>query len=269
MVKRHKTDQHLVQAYQSPYTNELFSLNRKGAFEKHLRAEEKIASDRLKAAEHRQTRLRVLATIRHTATCMEDVVQALKNLPSDLGDYYRKDARCVPNQKDRYAWAFTLAGNMVLKAQSITHECPLGETTNWGGLDEKRSTSVVGLSGQVKENLNYLFSEAKRESGIAVSNSQFVLFAADWPFVAKMALTEAFNKTIHVPNTPRKSSSASTSNETNRKRLWADINAYSMAYVGMPYNDLSDLRDTLGLTIDNLNDMMKPMHKPKTVLRVQ
>ena len=262
MAKKNSIEQHLVQAYQSPYNQQLFSLGNKGDFEKHLREEARFERGRNKAAEDKKKRLDLWTTLRHTATCVEDLPGLLSDLPPELGAYYRKNAFFKSSGNDD--WVFTPEGKTTLAAESTTHASPLGQPTNWAGQDKTRPVYLLGLSGRTKENLNYNFSEAKRESGIEACNNVFVLFADDWPFVAKMALAAAFAKTIKVPEKHRPYNAVDSGVTQDYKRFWEDINKYSIAHVGMSYEELRGMRDTLGLTAGDLKSMITSHEAQKT-----
>ena len=255
MTKKSDISQHLVQAYQSPYNNELFPLDKREAFEKHLRHEARIAKERASAQAATDERKRQWAVLRESATSMDDVSSLLKGLPPEMAVYYRKTA-FFKSSRDA-GWTLTMANVPKLGLQSITHDSPLGQPTNWGGRDKERPVYLLGISGTAKENLNYLFSEAKRESGISTCNSEYTLFADDWPFVAKMALLATFDKTIQLPEKYTRANGKFTESiKPEYTRFWDDIERYSLAYTGMAYSELQGMRDSLDLSKDDLITMM-------------
>lgn len=258
MASKINTDKYLVQAYASPHTQELFGVDKKTEFEKHLRSYARAKNAAVKAGDAKSERLQLWATLRQAATCLNDVPVLLNNLPEELGKHYQAASFFKSNSKT--GWSLTFKEKPTISLQSITHESPLGQKTNWGGQDKSRPSRLLGLRGNANENLNYLFSEARRESGIETCNSTYVLFADDWPFVAKMALRATFEKTIALPGA---TSSRSSSIQPEYTRFWSDINAYSLAHVGMPYTELKDMRDALGLSGVDLDTMMQ-VHAEKT-----
>lgn len=252
MASRINTDKYLVQAYASPHTQELFGLDKKTEFEKHLRVHARAKNAAVKAGDAKSERLQLWATLRQAATCLNDVPVLLNNLPEKLGKHYQ--AASFSKSDSKTGWSLTFKDKPTISLQSITHASPLEQETNWGGRDESRPSSLLGLRGNANENLNYLFSEAKRESGIETCNSVYILFADDWPFVAKMALRATFEKTIALPG---KLIFKSNSIQPAYTRFWNDINAYSLAHVGMPYTELKEMRDALGLSGVDLDTMMQ------------
>ena len=253
-MAKNPSEQYLVQAFQSPYNRQLYSLEERAVFEKHLREEARLQRERIKLEKEKQQRLILWSTIRKTATCLEDLPDLLKNLPPTLSIYYQKNAFFKSTTNN--GWTFTPENKTTLAAQSITHASPLGQPTNWGGQDKNRPTYLLGLEGRTKENLNYNFSEAKRESGIEATNNAFVLFADDWPFVAKMALEASFSKTLRVPEKFRPYNNVDGPVTQDYKRFWEDIDKYSVTHVGMTYAELRGMRDTLGLTVTDLKSMI-------------
>ena len=252
MAKKKEPDQYLVQAYQSPYNQQLFPIEDKEAFEKHLRQEARIARDRAATEAAKEQRLQVWTTLRQSATCLEDVPKLLGALDQKLATYYKK--RAFFQQAGQTGWELTIKKPATLAAQCITHKSPLGQPTNWGRGKEDQPTYLLGLRATAEENLNYAFDEASRESGIAVTNNELLLFADDWPFVAKMALVGAFGKSLNAPD--KFYPSKSTSISPDYTRFWEDINKYSLAHVGMNYDELKGMRDTLGLQVEDLKSMM-------------
>lgn len=252
MASKINTDKYLGQAYASPYTQELFGVDKKDEFEKHLRLHVRANNAAVKVGNAKNERLQLWATLRQAATCLNDVPGLLNNLPSTLVAHYRKAASFKSDSNA--GWPLTFKDKPAIELQSITHASPLGQETNWGGRDESRPSRLLGLRGNANENLNYQFSEAKRESGIETSNSTYVLFADDWPFVAKMALRATFEKTIILPG---KTIFKSSSIKPEYTRFWNDINAYSLEHVGMPYEKLTGMRDALGLSGIDLDIMMQ------------
>ena len=243
MATKINPDKHLVQAYASPHTQKLFGVDKKGEFEKHLRFHERAKNAAVKVGNAKSERLQLWTTLRQTATCLSDVPVLLNNLPSTLIEYYRKAAFFKSDSNT--GWSLTFTDDAVIDLRSIAHGSPLEKKANWGGEDATRSAYSLGLRGRVSENFNYEFAEAKRESGIDACNYTYVLFADDWPFVAKMALRATFEKTIAFPG---KYSSNSKSIQPEYTQFCYDINAYSLAHVGMAYAKLTHMRDALGLS---------------------
>lgn len=245
MAKKIDTEQYLTQAYKSPYTGEFYAQTNKRGFVKHLNSELKLREEQEAMRNAGQRRKQAWAHIRETATCIEDVSTLLKTLPREVTEHYTKRAFMrVPND---FQFVLTLERHSQPSHVSITHDSPLNENTNWGGNDKNRAVSMLGIRGTAKENLNYGFSEAKHESGIATCNSEFILFAEDWPFVAKWALKAAFSGNLPQP---------SDHHNPNSKKYFEDLETFSQAHVGMSYASLCGLRDSLGLTATDLNKMM-------------
>lgn len=270
MTKKNDPNQFIVQAYQSPYTQELFSTDNKEEFEKHLRQEARHVRDKANAAAATQERLRLWADIRQSATSMDDVSRLVQELPEHLEKHYNKTAFFKSSGNTK--WSLTVTGKTTLGLQSITHASPIGQETNWGGKDKSRPVRLLGLSGKAAQSLNYKFYGAKHESGIDACNHTFVLFADDWPFVAKMALMATFDKTIEFPEKYVFNSGARTEQvKPEYTRFWNDIDRYSMEYAGMAYGELQGMRDSLGLSRGDLESMIQSyaIHKhnaPPTTL---
>lgn len=255
MAKKDSANLHLVQAYQSPYNNELYPLDKKGEFEKHLRQEERLAKERAVVEAATDARKSVWAALRASAQSMDDVTRLLNALPSEMTAHYRKKA--FFKSAGDAGWTLTMKNAPKLGMQSISHESSLNENTNWCSKDKTRPGYLLGLSGDAQENLNYLFAEARRESGLNGCNNRYTLFAEDWPFVAKMALLKAFDKTIELPEKYERANGAPTDKLTvNYIRFWQDIERYSLLYTGMSYSELQGMRDSLGLAKDDLVAMM-------------
>lgn len=254
MAKKTDPTQYLVQAYKSPYNDQLFPVEEKNAFEKHLLEEARIARDRAAAAAAKAERLQIWTTLRQSATCLKDVPTLLMNLPPELGEYYRKNAFFKDARPIH--WNLSVEDKTTLAAQSITHRSALGQPTNWGGEAKDRPVYLLGLSGKSKDNLNRCFYSAQEESGISVNNENFVLFADDWPFVAKMALIAAFDKSIKAPDKFSPYHNTTGPVTATYTRFWEDIDKYSRAYAGLPYAELKGMRDMLGLGVEDLKSMM-------------
>ncbi len=255
MAKKNDVDQYLVQAYQSPYNNELYPFDKKEEFEKHLRQEARLARERDEARTATDARKNLWKALRESAQSMEDVTRLLSELPPELATYYRK--RAFFKSAGDAGWTITLRNTPKLGMQSISHESPLSEGTNWCSKDKQRPGNLVGLSGDANENLNYLFSEAKRESGLQTCNGRYTLFADDWPFVAKQVLLATFDKTFQFPEKYERSNGKFTEEiRSDHTRFWGDVDRYSRAYTGMPYSELQGMRDSLGLSKEDLVTMM-------------
>lgn len=255
MAKKNDVDQHLVQAYQSPYNNELYPFDKKEEFEKHLRQEARLARERAVVQEATDSRKQLWTHLRESAQSMDDVTRLLSELPAELAMHYRKVA-FFKSAGDR-GWTLTTRTTPKLGMQSISHESSLGEATNWCGKDKTRPSNLVGLSGDANENLNALFSEAKRESGLQTCNGRYTLFADDWPFVAKQVLLATFDKTFQFPEKYERVNGKFTEEiRTDHVRFWSDVERYSRAYTGMPYSELQGMRDSLGLSKEDLVTMM-------------
>lgn len=246
MPKKIDTDQYLTQAFKSPYTGELYSTSNKAVFVKHLNKERKLKEEREHARNAQTRRIEAWTNLRNAATCVEDIPALLQALPDEINEHYRKTAFFRPPADFRFNLTINTVSPHVHHV-SITHESPLKDNTNWGGRDKEKAVSMLGITGSANENLNYGFSEAKRESGLSVCNSQFTLFAMDWPFVAKMALKAAFAGRLPVP---------SDTHNPNSKRHFEDLNVFSNTHTGMSYSELCGLRDTLGLNESDLDRMM-------------
>lgn len=254
MAKKNDPSQYVVQAYKSPYTEQLFALDDKAEFEKHLREQVRRANAQARTLQAKENRTRIWVQLRTAATCIEDIPKLLNALPTELGAYYCKQA-FFKDDDEKKNWKFTLTEQPKLGVQSITHTSPLGQPHNWGFGNPGKPKSLLGLRGKANENLNYEFREAQNESGLSATNSEFVLFADDWPFVAKLALIGTFEKTLQVPEKTAPYYGANTISP-DYIRFWEDIDRYSQTYVGMSYKELQGMRDTLGLTGSDLKNMM-------------
>ena len=153
MAKKDISGEYLVQAYQSSHTQQLFAVEKKAEFEKHLRAVERAQRSQLKTAKETQERLDFWIALRCKTTCIEDVSTLLNDLPLAAKAYYQENG-FFHEVNGKKGWHFTPEKEMFLKATSISHRSPLNQHTNWCARDKERPSHVLGLSGTAEQNLN-------------------------------------------------------------------------------------------------------------------
>lgn len=77
-----------------------------------------------------------------------------------------------------------------------------------------------------------------------------------YPELQSKILIAIFGKTIEIPPKFERMQDNTGFPTRDYMRFWDDINKYSIAYVGMPYSELTGMRDTLGLKVQDLKTMM-------------
>ena len=244
MASKTKNDQYLVQAYKSPYSKRLFGLHDEAAFDAHLRAEEKIQRDKDKALSDREFRLNAWRALREQTNSIHAIPALLSQLPVALYAYYKEISFFTSRTKKIWSLSFVDRGSVGL--QSISHNKPVGQAANWGAQDKNAPSALLGLKLKTFNSVNHAFPEASAESGISAQNDSIVLFADDWPFVAKLVLQDAFDNKLETPKNDR----------ATFERYAADLNKYSLNLLGMQYSVLTGLRDGLGLTREQFDGML-------------
>ena len=243
-----------VDAYKSPYTEELFAIADVDKFQKHLRDHANDLRRTTKRQQQTNSRLAVWSNIRKNANSIDDVFQQINLLSPDFIKHYRGsfDRKLLPVVLGTGDWL-----KQDIECYDISHTAPIGHATNWGGyaehLPRAKSALVVTLQRTVNvERINEsIYANASQESGITHHYDRLILFADDWTFVAVQTLWSVLDRKVRIPDKYRYVDGTVTSDITKDWEVfWQDINRYSIQHVGMPFTTLKGMYD-LGAISDN------------------
>lgn len=250
-----KLDAYRKEVFQSPFTGAFFALDQSAAFEKHLREQTKNQQNRDNAASKRDARMHFWATLREQASSVQDLEARLAVVPEDILTHYRKNLSGpggpAKKLKSILTMAFAEQGKRSYGMRSTTHHSPIGEESNWGGWDETRPSSRLGLKIPAAQSPNELMRLAEKESGLCTEMNNYVLFAKDWPFVAQNTLWLVLNEKIQSRPTL-------LTGEVNKDhaQFLADVEYASLQCTGMSYGVLKSMVDSLGVDLPAFNNLV-------------
>lgn len=246
-----------TQVFQSPHTGAFFALDQDASFEHHLRQHVTNQKKRDSAADRKEARLAVWAQLRQQTSSVRDLEQRLKDLPADVVHHYKKLLLGQRAKTSNLSMAFSEQGKRSYGMRGATHHSPLGEDSNWGGWDKTRASSRLGLKIPAAESPNELMRMAEKESGLHPERDGYVLFAKDWPFVAKQILWEVLQGKIRSAPTL-----LTGEPNQNHPQFLADVEHASVQCTGMPYAMLKSMVESLEIDVHGFNHMAAQYKAP-------
>lgn len=121
-----------VTAYRCPFTNKLFSLQKKDDYIKHLKTLRKVYSRARMIARVRQEWADVLAEGKRTVSSLEDLGHWVINNSTLIGRH-SKAVHSSPPSNDFRITEISFILPRYSSCCSNTHSAPVGKKSNWGG----------------------------------------------------------------------------------------------------------------------------------------